>query len=348
MRFFLRAIVFLLFVGLLFPQLAVEGDEVDYPSVSAEAAVVYAPATGEFVFEKSADKKLPLASTTKIMTALLALEYCEENGDKIITVTEEAASTEGSSMGLEARDRINLSDLCAGIMLASGNDGANAIASALSDDFPALMNSRAEEIGMINTNFVTPSGLDADEHYSTARDMALLTAEAMKNEEFAPIVSMQSLDITYNNGSKRACFSNHNKLLRYLDGCIGVKTGYTQKSGRCLVSAVEREGVMLICVTLNAPDDWSDHEKLYEYAFSRMSEYYPVNSEFVLATTVHPVICRLDTGEKITHFSQQNIKEIIYLPRFIYSSSYNKGDVVGKVDYISQGNKIYSKNILIS
>lgn len=317
------------------------------PEVSARAAVVYSPETGEFLYEKSADEKLPMASTTKIMTALLALEYCDEKGDKLITVTEEAASTEGSSMGIEAGDKLTLSELCAGIMLASGNDGANAIASAISDDFPALMNVRAKEIGLYNTNFVTPSGLDADGHYSTARDMALLTAWAMKNEKFAEIVASQSIEISYNNGSKKTYFQNHNKLLTYLEGCIGVKTGYTEKSGRCLVSAVNRDGLMLICVTLNAPDDWSDHEKLYEFAYSGLMEYRPESSEFVLATTLHPIICRLENPDPIPCFKPKKIKEIVYLPRFIYSYSFDKGDVAGRVDYISEGKVIHSKNIII-
>ena len=337
----------LLFVGVLFPHLEVCGKELGAPNITAESAVLYSPVSGEFIYEKSADKKLPMASTTKIMTALLALEYCEEYGDKLVSVSREAAATEGSSMGLEAGDKITVTDLCAGVLLASGNDGANALAEVISDDFQELMNSRGREIGMQNTNFVTPSGLDAEDHYSTARDMAFLAAEAMKNEHFAAIVSSQYMEISYNKGEKTAAFSNHNKLLGYLDGCIGIKTGYTEKAGRCLVSAVKRDGVMLICVTLNAPDDWNDHEKLYDFGFPLMEEYTPLYADFVLPTTGHPVICKIENGDEFPCFFENKVKEIVYLPRFIYASSCKKGDTIGRVDYIINRKIIHSKNIII-
>lgn len=323
------------------------GDAVDQPDISAKAAVVYSPGTGEYIYEKSPDERLPMASTTKIMTTLLALEYVEVHGDVFVTVDEEIASTEGSSMGLEVGDEISLSALCAGMMLASGNDAANAVASVLSDDFPKLMNDRAGEMGMINSNFVTASGLDADGHFSTARDMSLLAAEAMKNGEFAALASSQTREISYHNGEKRATFTNHNKLLWYMDDCIGVKTGYTERAGRCLVSAVNRNGVTLICVTLDAPDDWSDHEKLYDYAYALLHSYSPRKTDFVLPTTEHPVICALEDGE-IMSFSSSNILEKVYLPKFIYSSAYSKGDVVGRVDYISNENIISTRNIIIN
>ena len=346
MRLFLKRINLILLASALLPILSVSAYEA--PDISAQAAVLYCPETKEFLYERSADERLSMASTTKIMTALLALEYCRDHGDKLVKITEAIANTEGSSMGLEAGDEILLSQLCAGMMLASGNDAANAAAQAISDDFQSLMNSRAKELEMFSTNFVTPSGLDAEEHYSTARDMAMLAAEALRNEEFVAIASSKAMTLSFNSGKKNVTLENHNKLLWYMEDCIGVKTGYTQKSGRCLVSAVRRDDLTLICVTLNAPDDWNDHMNLCEYAESLKSAYSPKLHEFILPTTENYIICTLENSEKICYFSTDEIEEVIYLPKFIYASENQKGNVVGRAEYISKGKTIATRNIIIS
>jgi len=234
--------------------------------VSAESAIVLDCYTGKIIYEKNADEKRSIASTTKIMTGLLASEIY--NIDEEVVIKPEWCGIEGSSMYLTAGERLKIIDLIYGLMLASGNDAATALASLKEDsiDFIDLMNSKAAEIGLHNTNFENPSGLDSENHYSTARDMAILTQYALKNEYFAKICSTKQGNI----GNR--FMANHNKLLFMIKGCIGVKTGYTDDSGRCLVSAVERNGRQFIAVTLNAPDDWEDHKKLYKIAFNDIKE----------------------------------------------------------------------------
>ncbi|MGN1203266.1 MAG: D-alanyl-D-alanine carboxypeptidase family protein, partial [Eubacterium sp.] len=220
--------------------------------ISAQSAIVMDADTGIILYEKNAYEERSIASTTKIMTALLAIE--SSRLDETVKITDIMLQTEGSSLGLKAGDTLTLNDLVIGMMLTSGNDSANAIACFLSGDleeFSALMNKRAGEIGMYNTYFVTPSGLDEGGHHSTAHDMALLTAVAVKNETFCKIVSMQSAKITIS--SNEVVVYNHNKLLSMDNDIFGVKTGYTEKAGRCLVSAKKYHGNKLICVTLNAP-----------------------------------------------------------------------------------------------
>ena len=207
------------------------------------------------------------------MTALLAFES-EHRGDPV-TITPEMISVEGSSMGLRAGEVLALGDIARGMMMASGNDGANAIALYLSDSaeaFSEKMNARAAELHMMQTHFVTPSGLDAEGHGSTAYDMALLAAEAMQNEEFAAAVGQTTLSVPFISPEKTVRYENHNRLLKLYPDCTGIKTGFTKKAGRCLVSSAERDGARLICVTLNAPDDWNDHMNLYDYGFAQLAE----------------------------------------------------------------------------
>ena len=244
----------------------------DVPVVSAQSAVLMVADTKELVFAKNEHLQRGIASTTKIMTALLTLECATP--EKQVTVTEKMAAVEGTSMGLLPGDKVTYRDLVYGMMLASGNDAANTAAISISgsiQEFAELMNNRAQQIGMMNTSFITPSGLDADNHYSTAYDMALLACEAIKNPDFLLACSSVQARLCYGNEPYTRYLSNHNKLLKTFDGAVGVKTGFTKKSGRCLVSAAERNGVTLICVTLNAPDDWHDHKTLLEYGFDRVS-----------------------------------------------------------------------------
>lgn len=245
---------------------------VDALSVSAECACVIDMSTGRVIYEKNAHKQHTMASTTKIMTALVALE--NSNPDDVVTVSKNAAGKEGTSLYLKAGQKASMEELLYGLMLQSGNDAAVAIAEGVSgsvEEFARLMTERANSIGAKNSSFKNPNGLDEDGHYTTAYDLALITKEAMKNEKFSEIVSTKSKTIL--DGTQTV--SNHNKMLRNYDGCIGVKTGFTKKSGRCLVTAAKRGGVGIIAVTLNAPDDWRDHANMLDYAFST-TEYFPV------------------------------------------------------------------------
>jgi len=241
--------------------------------VSAYAAVLYEPLTGTVLYAKNAEEPLPMASTTKIMTTLL----CIESGDldEEFSVDNAAIHVEGSSMGLQENDIVTKRSLCYGMLLPSGNDAANAAAVAVAGDIPAfieMMNARAARIGMTNTCFATPSGLEGMGHGSSAYDMALLTREAMRNPTFRDICSRPSASVNFGNPPYARTLYNTNKLLGMYEGVIGVKTGFTDEAGRCLVSACERDGVTLLCVTLNAPSDWQDHMQMYDYGFAHVQK----------------------------------------------------------------------------
>lgn len=239
---------------------------------SAKGACLMNAVTGEVIFEKNGDERLPMASTTKIMTLLVALD--KTTPEESVLVSENAASQEGSSAYIETGSSISMLDLEYGLMLNSGNDAAVAIAEHVSGDterFAKQMNKLAHKIGVRNTSFANPNGLDAENHYTTAKDLAKITQYAMKNEKFREIVSSRSHTAHFTRADGTAGeleFINHNRLLREMDGCIGVKTGYTKTDGRCLVSAAERDGAQYIVVTLNDGNDWKDHKELMELAFS--------------------------------------------------------------------------------
>ena len=236
---------------------------------SARAAVLYQPDTGCFLYEKNAASPLKMASTTKIMTALVAIEMAPL--DRMLTVPCEAAGIEGTSLYLSEGDTGMLSDFLYALMLASANDAAATIAINLSgsiEAFASKMNERAEELQLQNTHFDNPHGLDSENHYTSARDLALLAAEALQNPSFADIVSTERKTIYLNNGETVRHLTNHNRLLRSLAGVCGVKTGFTRASGRCLVTAAERSGVRVIAVTLDCPNDWQEHTALLEMGLS--------------------------------------------------------------------------------
>jgi len=237
-------------------------------AISAKSAVLIDGASGRVLYEHNAYEKLPMASTTKIMTGLLA---CESGKlEKTVKVSPFASGTEGSSLWLKIGEKLTLEELTYGLMLKSGNDAAVAIAEYLGgnvDAFALLMNKRAREIGAVNTNFTNPHGLDADGHYTTAFDLAMIAREAMRNKKFREIVSTKTYSIPMQDEKWDRALKNHNKLLWRYEGCNGVKTGYTKKTGRCLVTSAERDGENLICVTLNATDDWNDHINLFNYGF---------------------------------------------------------------------------------
>ena len=247
-------------------------ENVNAISVSAECACVIDMSTGRVIYEKNMNKQHTMASTTKIMTALVALE--NSNLEDIVTVSKNATGKEGTSLYLKAGQKVSMEDLLYGLMLQSGNDAAVAIAEGVSgsvEKFAETMTERAKALGAKNSSFKNPNGLDEEGHFTTAYDLAMITKEALKNKKFSEIVSTKSKTIL--DGTQTV--SNHNKMLRIYDGCIGVKTGFTKKSGRCLVTAAKRNNVGIIAVTLNAPDDWNDHTNMLDYAFST-TEYFPV------------------------------------------------------------------------
>ena len=237
----------------------------DAPAVSAASAVLVDGSTGRVLWEKDGHTRRLIASITKLMTALVALESGHSR-EELVTVAPEWAGAEGSSIYLRPGEEITLEALLYGMLLRSGNDAAMAVAGHCGgtvEDFVARMNEKARELGMADTSFANPSGLNDEGHYSTACDMALLARACLENEELAKIVATRSITL----GCRT--FTNHNKLLWRYEGCIGMKTGYTERAGRTLVSAARRDGVTLICVTLNAPGDWADHAALFDYGFGR-------------------------------------------------------------------------------
>ncbi|WP_418724908.1 D-alanyl-D-alanine carboxypeptidase family protein [Dysosmobacter sp.] len=232
-------------------------------STSASSAILMDVDSGRVLYEHNADAKMLIASTTKILTALVAIE--EGDLSDTVTVSRAAAWTEGSSMYLKEGEELTLETLLYGLLLCSGNDAAVAIAEHIAGSeagFARLMNEKAEELGMTGSSFANPNGLDDELHYSTARDMACLACAAVENETLVRIASTKSVTI----GGRT--MSNHNKLLNLVEGCIGLKTGYTQAAGRTLVSCAERAGQRLVAVTLQDGNDWADHEALLEYGFS--------------------------------------------------------------------------------
>ena len=244
---------------------------------SAAAAILMDADSGRVLYEHNADRKMLIASTTKIMTALVAIR--EGTLSDTVTVSREAAYTEGSSMYLKEGEQLTLETLLYGLMLCSGNDAAVAVAQHVGGSVEAFverMNETARQLGMASTSFANPNGLDHEKHYSTARDMAVLACAAMENETLLRIASTKSVTI----GGRT--MSNHNKLLSWQEGCLGLKTGYTKAAGRTLVTCAERNGQRLVAVTLQDGNDWADHQTLFDYGFSA----YPAQWAAVLGETI--------------------------------------------------------------
>jgi len=302
--------------------------------ISAQSAIVYEPYTQTVLFEQNVDARLLIASTTKIMTALVVLEHADLS--EPVEVSADHAAVEGSSMYLQPGERYTVEDLLYGLLLASGNDAAAALADHCTgsmEAFAALMNEKAEKLGLQNTHFVNAHGLDDPDHYSSARDLALLTAAAMENPTFARIFACRSYTC---NGIN---YVNHNKLLESCDGCIGGKTGYTNAAGRVLVSCAERDGMRLIVVTISDPEDWTDHAALYDEIFSayrylklpgsawgRLSLISGTKSHVALACDVPGILLARDESPEVR----------VYLPRFLYAPTL-RGAVVGRVEVTAGG-----------
>lgn len=308
-------------------------------SVSAQSAILYEPSSGRILFQKDAHTPRPMASTTKLMTALIAAEAVPFDRD--VKVMEEAVRVEGSSMGLRAGDWISMGDLVTGLLLASGNDAANAIALTVAGSLPAfaeIMNRKAGELGMQDSHFVSPSGLDGDGHSSSAYDMALLGAEVLRHPELAKICASKTARIHLGDPKHEATLSNHNRLLSLYPGAIGMKTGFTTKAGRCLVSAAQRDGVTLIAVTLKAPDDWNDHIALYNYGFSLTASCplpRPDLPLFPVAGGTEPAVPLTMEDPPTVSLLKEEVDQItctVELPRFLVAPVV-QGETVGVVRY---------------
>ncbi|MCR5610816.1 MAG: D-alanyl-D-alanine carboxypeptidase [Clostridiales bacterium] len=239
-------------------------------ATNASAMAVIECETGQILACDNPDDRLPMASTTKIMTALVVLENCADS--EIVEITKESVGIEGSSIYLSLGEKMTVKDLLYGLMLASGNDAAVALAVHVSgtvDGFVALMNKKAEEIGLKKTHFITPNGLHNDKHLTTAYELCLITREALKIPEFKEIVSTKYY--TTSSGDKVRTFKNKNSLLWSYNGAFGVKTGYTSAAGRCLVFGAERDGMTVVGAVLNCRPMFETAAKLLDRAFSDYS-----------------------------------------------------------------------------
>lgn len=263
-----------------FDSFAVSSTVTSEPNLNSRAAIILERSTGAILFGKNETEIRKMASTTKIMTAIVVLENVE-NLSEIVTVSKKASSIGGSRLGLSVGDKISVEDLLYGLLLCSGNDTAIALAEFVGgnlEGFANLMNQKALSLGLNNTHFVTPHGLDNDEHYTTAYELALLTNYALENKTFSEIVSARTYTVQINNHTKN--ISTTNELLGYLNGVYGVKTGFTNGANRCLVTACKREDLDIICIVLGSDTKkfrTQDSIKLIEYAFSNF-EMVDINS----------------------------------------------------------------------
>lgn len=315
-------------------------------SLSAQSAVLYEPDSGRFLYEKKADKPRAMASTTKLMTALIAAEILPL--EREVTIPEQAVYVEGTALGLRGGDSITVNDLIIGMLLSSGNDAANALALLCSGSLSAFskrMNEKAQSLGMTNSCFVTPSGLDEGEHSSTAHDMALLGAAVLKDPALADICAMQKATVRFGNPKRAVTIKNHNRLLSLYPETVGLKTGFTKKAGRCLVSAAKRDGVTLVAVTLQAPDDWNDHIALYEYGFSKVSLVQPSLPELPLLSVAGgesdtiSLIANSPNPMVLLNDEQEKLSVSLNLPAFVWAPV-SSGQAVGCVVYQKNGNVI--------
>ncbi len=315
-------------------------------SVSARSAILMEASTGTVIFEKDPDERMLIASTTKLMTALVALENASL--DEVVTVPAECVGVEGSSMYLKAGEELTMRELLYGLMLESGNDAAVAVATHVSgsvEGFVRLMNDRAASLGLENTHFVNPHGLNAEGHYSSARDLAKIMAEGMKNPLFAQIATTKSISF----GART--YSNHNKLMWSYEGMEAGKTGFTKKAGRTLVTCAERDGLRLICVTLNDGDDWRDHTALYDMGFELWQakkiagEGETVGRVPVISGTAPFVAVRPERALTVAAPMDMELETRMELPDFVYAGV-RAGDRAGTIT-VTGGGRVLARAELV-
>ncbi len=328
---FCAFLCFIVFAGVL---------RVSATDISAKAAVVINGDTGDILYGKNENMPLPMASTTKIMTALLLCENIPDL-EKAVTVNETAVRVEGTSMGLKAGETVKCRDLLYGMLLSSGNDAANAAAIAVSgsiEEFVRLMNKKAADMGLENTGFATPSGLDGEGHRTTAYELALITKTAMLNKDFAAAAATKSVSLKYGTPETLHTLVNHNRLLKERADICGVKTGFTKKAGRCLVTAGKQDGKYVITVTLNDGNDWADHKTLTDLGYGKLktdTEIFPQKYVYIPVTsggTVKAEIpaLKIAADENRTAFTAE------VLPHFVYPPI-KRGDTLGFAYYCVDG-----------
>ncbi|MBQ1260217.1 MAG: D-alanyl-D-alanine carboxypeptidase [Clostridia bacterium] len=323
------------------------------PSLSARSAAVIECTSGEIVFAKNEDERLPMASTTKIMTALTVISTCRLSDT--VTVPKEACGIEGSSVYLREGECFTVEELLYALMLASANDAATALAihaKGSVEAFAEEMNRQAEALGLSDTHFTNPHGLNDKDHYTTAKELAIISAHAVKNETFRKICSTKKTVIKRDSKESARLLTNHNKMLSLYDGAFGIKTGFTKISGRCLVSGAEKNGLSFIAVTLNAPDDWNDHKAMLDLSFS-LYEKRVLLKKGELSITL-PLVGSLQSSVLCTNTEDicvivprglSDIERIVEIKRFEFSPI-DKGEQVGRIIFKYKGKIIAQAAIL--
>lgn len=318
---------------------------------SANGACAIEARSGEVYFSKNENTKMSMASTTKIMTAIIVIENCNLN-DKV-KITNEAVGTEGSSIYLKEGEVLTVDELLYALLLESANDASIALAihcAGSVDDFVALMNQKASDLGLVSTSFTNPHGLDDDSHYTTPYELAKISAYAMTLPVFCEAVSTYKRVIPLDTDGSRVLV-NHNKLLRTYEGAIGIKTGFTRKSGRCLVSCAEKNGVMLICVTLNAPNDWRDHADILDYGFDAYEGIHLASAgDYVLDIPVingkaSSVLCSNTNPLDITLKRSSINISASFEANHMLCAPIRQGDLVGQIVFKNNGERIASLNL---
>ncbi len=324
-------------------------------STSAKGCVVMETTSKRVLYGVEPNRKLRMASTTKIMTAITAIENCNDLDEKFV-VSKKAVGVPGTSLYLKEGDVYSTRELLYALMLISGNDASVAIAEHVAgstSEFVTLMNELSKKIGAKNSHFANTHGLDADGHYTTAYDLALITSYALENETFREIVSTKNIKITNGNGENRY-LKNKNKLLFTLDGCIGVKTGFTDDAGRCLVSAIEKDGMRLVCVVLNCGPMFEESAdilkscaknfKIYDltelYDFDQQVKVVDGKNEFAKIGTKECFLFPLSDEEC------ERLRFMYTIPESI-SAPMKKGESVGKVEIFLDNNLLFSEKIYI-
>ena len=319
--------------------------------VSARSAYALEYESGDCIYEKNSDLKMGMASTTKIMTGILVIENLPL--DKEIKISSEAVGIEGSSIYLKDGETLSVEELLYALLLESANDAAVALAIAISgsvDSFVDMMNDKAQALGLENTHFTNPHGLDNEEHYTTAKDLAVLAKYAMSNSVFCEVVSTYKKVIPLGEDGSRVLI-NHNKLLRTYKGALGVKTGFTKKCGRCLVSCAEIDGVKIIAVTLNAPNDWNDHAKMLDLGFSTYENIKLADAgDYTISLDVvngekSSLLCSNLEGLSVTLKRDDiNITASLEANRMV-SAPIKQGDLVGKIVFKNNDVEIASLDL---
>ena len=319
------------------------------PSVSAASAILVDGGSGRVLYEKNARQPRPIASITKLMTALVAVRRHPELSDAV-TIRPEWTGIEGSSMYLRAGETLTLEELLYGLLLVSGNDAAAAVAGFCAGDeavFVSWMNEEAARLGMADTHFTNPSGLSEEGHYSTAADMAVLARAVLADERLARIVGTRSTS------AAGRTLTNHNKLLWRYEGCVGLKTGYTEAAGRTLVSAARRDGQTLIAVTLNAPDDWADHAALFDCGFAGYpSAMLALAGRTVSAVPVEGSLCRfapVETASDVFYplAAGERVRARLELPESV-TAPVTAGERAGRLVFTLEGETVGETELVYS